>query len=87
MGLSVITYSECLGTPPVWQNWGCPFRTKPEDRHDTEDPNDSEDDNYLPPVEEEDDLEAEDFTVPDNLADQERFRRQLLATSRRLKAK
>ena len=59
----------------------------PEDRRDTDDPNDSEDDNYLPPVEEEEILETEDFTIPENPADQERFRRQLLATARSLKAK
>ena len=60
---------------------------RPEDQRDPEDPNDTEDDNYLPLVEEEDSPEAKDFIILENLEDQERFRQQLIAIARSLKAK
>lgn len=58
-----------------------------EDQRNPEDLNNSKDDKYLPLEEEKDSLEAEDFTIPENLEDQESFRQQLIATTRSLKAK
>ena len=65
---------EDLGDPEVPEH-PLEDQERPEDRRDTEDLHDSEDDNYLPLVEEEDNLEAEDFTIPHNPTDQEQFRR------------
>ena len=48
---------------------------------------DSEDSNYLPLSEEEVSLGNEDFIVPEEPLEQERFKRQLIATSRSLKKK
>ena len=48
---------------------------------------DSEDDNYLSLSEDEVSLGTEDFIVPEELLEQERFKRQLIATARSLKKK
>ena len=48
---------------------------------------DSEDSNYLPLSKEEGSLGAEDFIVPEEPAEQERFKHQLIATARSLKKK
>ena len=48
---------------------------------------DSEDSNYLPPSEDEVSLGDEDFIVPEEPAEQERFKRRLIATTRSLKHK
>ena len=58
-----------------------------EDQGNPEDPGDSEDINYLPPSKEEDSLRPEDFVVPEDPLDQERFKQQLIATARILKKK
>jgi hypothetical protein len=63
----------------------------PEQCHDApeghEDLEDSEDSNYLPPSEEEDSLGPEDFIIPEDPLEQEKFKRQLIATARSLKRK
>ena len=48
---------------------------------------DLEDSNYLPPFEEDVSLGDEDFIVPEEPLEQERFKRQLIATARSLKKK
>ena len=48
---------------------------------------DSEDDSYLPLSEDEVSLGTEDFIVPEEPLEQERFKRQLIATARSLKKK
>ena len=48
---------------------------------------DSEEDNYLPLSEDEVSLGAEDFIVPEEPCEQERLKRQLIATARSLKKK
>ena len=48
---------------------------------------DSEDRNYLPLSEDEVSLGDEDFIVPEEPAEQERFKRRLIATARSLKKK
>ena len=48
---------------------------------------DSEDSNYLPLSEDEASLGTEDFIVPKEPHEQERFKRQLIATARSLKKK
>ena len=48
---------------------------------------DSEDGSYLPLSEEEESLSNEDFIVPEEPLEQERFKRQLIATARSLKKK
>ena len=48
---------------------------------------DSEDSNYLPLSEEEESLGNEDFIVPEEPLEQERFKRRLIATARSLKKK
>ena len=48
---------------------------------------DAEDNNYMPESEEEVSLGDEDFIVPKEPLDQERFKRQLIATARSLKKK
>jgi hypothetical protein len=48
---------------------------------------DSEDSNYLPPSEYEVSLGDEDFIVPEEPVEQERFKRRLIATARSLKQK
>ena len=58
-----------------------------EDQGNPEDPEDSEDSNYLPPSEEEDSLGPKDFVIPEDPLDQERFKQQLIATARSLKKK
>jgi len=58
-----------------------------ESQGDPEDLEDSEDSNYLPPSEEEDSLGPEDFIVPEDPLEQEKFKRQLIATARSLKMK
>ena len=51
-----------------------------EDQGDPEKPNKSYDINYIPPSEEEDSLEPRDFIIPEDPLDQDRFKRQLIAT-------
>ena len=46
-----------------------------------------EDDNYTPPSEDEASLDDDEFVVPEDLAEQERFKRRLMATARSLKKK
>ena len=46
-----------------------------------------EDTNYLPPSEDEVSLDNEDYIVPEEPLEQERFKRQLIATSRSLRKK
>ena len=58
-----------------------------EDQGNPEDPDDTEESNYLPPSEEEDSLEPEDFIIPEDPLDEEKFKRQLIATARSLKRK
>ena len=48
---------------------------------------DSEDDNYMPLSEDEVSLRDEEFTVPEDPVEQERFKRQLIATEKSLKKK
>ena len=48
---------------------------------------DSEDSNYLPPSEDEASLSNEDFIMPEEPVDQERFKRRLIDTARSLKKK
>ena len=48
---------------------------------------DSEDDNYMPLSEDEVSLGNEEFIVPEDPIEQERFKRRLIATSRSLKKK
>ena len=48
---------------------------------------DSEDNNYLPLFEDEASLGTEDFIVPEEPLEQERFKRRLIATARSLKKK
>ena len=56
-----------------------------EDPFNPENPDDSEDSNYLPLSEEEASLGDDDFIVPEDPLEQERFKRRLLATARSLK--
>ena len=44
-----------------------------------------EDDNYTPPSEDEASLDDDEFVVPEDLAEQERFKRRLMATASILK--
>src|SRR4051812_43055458 len=46
-----------------------------------------EDDNYMPPSEDEASLDDDEFVVPSDPAEQERFKRRLLATANSLKKK
>ena len=46
-----------------------------------------EDDNYLPPSEDEASLDDNEFVVPEDPVEQERFQRRLMATARSLKKK
>ena len=46
-----------------------------------------EDDNYMPPSEDEASLDDDEFVVPEDLAEQERFKRRLMATASSLKKK
>ena len=46
-----------------------------------------EDDNYMPPSEDEASLDDDEFVVPEDPAEQERFQRRLMATARSLKKK
>ena len=46
-----------------------------------------EDDNYMPPSEDEVSLGDDEFGVPEDPVEQERFKRRLMATSRSLKKK
>ena len=48
---------------------------------------DSEDSNYLPLSEEEESLGNEEFIVPEEPLEQERFKRRLIATARSLRRK
>ena len=48
---------------------------------------DSEDDNYMPLSEDEVSLDDEEFTVPEDPVEQERFKRRLIATAKSLKKK
>ena len=50
-------------------------------------PNDLDDDSYRPPSEDDESLSNEDFIVPEEPLEQERFKRQLIATARSLKKK
>ncbi|KAE8782117.1 hypothetical protein D1007_44497 [Hordeum vulgare] len=52
-----------------------------------EDLDDSEDNNYVPPIKEDEILRDEDFIVPEDPLDQELFRQHLIATPRRLQIK
>ena len=45
------------------------------------------DDNYMPPSEDEASLDDDEFVVPEDLAEQERFKRRLMATASSLKKK
>ena len=58
-----------------------------EGQYNPEDLDDSEDSNYLPLSEEDVSLGDEEFIVPEDPLDQERFKRQLVATPRSLKMK
>ena len=44
-------------------------------------------DNYIPPSEDEISLSDDEFSVPEDPVEQERFKRQLMATARSLKKK
>ena len=55
------------------------------DNEDPEDPEDPEDKNYLPESEEEVSLGPEEFIVPEDPYEQEKFRRRLVATARSMK--
>ena len=46
-----------------------------------------EDDNYMPPSEDEASLDDDEFVIPSDPAEQERFKRRLLATASSLKKK
>ena len=46
-----------------------------------------ENDNYMPPSEDEVSLSDDEFGVPENPIEQERFKRRLIATARSLKKK
>ena len=46
-----------------------------------------EDDNYMPPSEDEASLSDDEFVVPEDPADQERFKHRLMATASSLKRK
>lgn len=46
-----------------------------------------EDDNYMPPSEDEVSLDDDEFGVPEDPIEQEHFKRRLIATARRLKNK
>ena len=46
-----------------------------------------EDDNYMPPSEDEASLDVDEFIVPEDPVEQERFQRRLMATARSLKKK
>ena len=59
---------EDLGDPNIPKNL-LEGQERPEDQRNPDDLNDSEDDNWLPPVEE-DIPEADDLDIPDNLEDQ-----------------
>ena len=48
---------------------------------------DSEDGNYIPHSDDEVSLDTEDFIMPEEPLEQERFKRQLIATARSLKKK
>ena len=54
--------------------------------HDTAD-REVEDDNYTPPSEDEASLDDDEFVIPSDPAEQERFKRRLLATASSLKKK
>lgn len=58
-----------------------------EDQENPKDPGDSEDGNYIPLSEEEDNLGPKDFIIHEDPLDQERIKRQLIATVRSLKKK
>ena len=59
-----------------------------QDNHDEQAiEDDSEDDSYRPPSKEETSLGNEDFIVPEDPLEQERFKLQLIATTRSLKKK
>ena len=47
----------------------------------------AEDDNYMPPFEDEASLDDDEFTVPEDPVEQERFKRRLMATTNSLKKK
>ncbi|KAE8805474.1 hypothetical protein D1007_18397 [Hordeum vulgare] len=57
------------------------------DTHQPEDLGNSEDNNYVPPVEEGESLGDEDFIIPEDALDQEVFTQQLIATAWSLKLK
>ena len=46
-----------------------------------------EDDNYMPPFEDEASLDNDEFVMPEDLVEQERFKRRLMATASSLKKK
>ena len=46
-----------------------------------------EDDNYMPPSGDEASLNDDEFVVPEDLVEQERFKRRLMATASSLKKK
>ena len=46
-----------------------------------------EDDNYMPPSEDEASLDNDEFVVPEDPVEEERFKRRLMATARSLKKK
>ena len=46
-----------------------------------------EDDNYMPPSEDEASLDDDEFVVPEDPVEQKRFQRRLMATARSLKKK
>ena len=46
-----------------------------------------EDDNYMPPSEDEESLDDDEFVMPEDPVEQERFQRKLMATARSLKKK
>ena len=47
----------------------------------------AEDDNYMPPSEDEASLDDDEFVVPEDPVEQERFKRRLIATANSLKKK
>ena len=55
--------------------------------HDSAAEREVEDDNYMPPSEDEASLDDEEFVMPEDPVEQERFQRRLVATARSLKKK
>ena len=61
------------------ENEGASPRERAADKED-------EDDNYMPPSEDEASLDNNEFVVPEDPVEQERFQRRLMATAQQLRA-